>query len=62
MIAKKKAGGSRVNSGRKGLGDKKKQAIFIYVPGFQIEAIGGKESVKLFAEAAISRKASACIK
>lgn len=55
----KKWGGPRNGSGRKP-SQVKKVSLFIYPLASEIEALGGKEAAKVFAEQAIARKAKKC--
>jgi hypothetical protein len=58
-MTKKGRGGARPGAGRKAA-KVKKEPIFIYIPSTEIKAVGGREAVKTFAEAAISRQAKKC--
>lgn len=55
MVAIKKHGGKRNGSGRKPA-ERKKTSIFIYVYEDIVEAVGGKEAVKVFAEQVVTKK------
>lgn len=56
MATKKKAGGARPGSGRKPVTNKR-MPVFIYPFIHEVNAHGGKEAVKAFAEAAVSKNA-----
>lgn len=47
-------GGKRNGAGRKSLNGKKKESVFMYIPGDEVAAVGGREIAKTIGEQAVS--------
>lgn len=55
-------GGKREGAGRRPLNGKKKESVFMYIPGDELAAVGGREVAKTIGESAVSEAAKKKLK